>query len=94
MAALETGCRSGELLSLQWRDVREVDNVLLLPAGKTKDGEARDVPITSRLRAVLEMRRLDPAGQPFGPDAFVFGNELVERVSSRSWTQNRRHTTA
>jgi integrase len=87
VAALETGCRLGELLGLQWRDVREIDAVLLLPAKKTKTGEARDVPITSRLRGVLEMRRLDPSGRAFGPEAFVFGNELGERVGSikRAW---------
>jgi integrase len=87
VAALETGCRVGELLSLQWRDVRAVDNVLLLPAKKTKTGEARDVPITARLGAILDIRRLDPAGHPFGPDDYVFGNELGKRVSSfkRAW---------
>jgi integrase len=37
VAALETGCRLGELLGLQWRDVRDSENVLLLPARKTKD---------------------------------------------------------
>ena len=63
------------------------DNVLLLPAKKTKDGEARDVPMTSRLGAILTMRRLDLAGHPFGPDDYVFGSELGQRVGSRkkSW---------
>jgi integrase len=79
--------RVGELLRLQWRDVREVENVLLLPARKTKTGEARDVPIAARLGAILDMRRLDPAGHPFGPDDYVFGNELGERVNSfkKAW---------
>jgi integrase len=87
VAALETGCRVGELLSLQWRDVRELDNVLLLPARKTKAGAARDVPMTARLGAILDMRRLDPAGRTFGPDDYVFGNELGQRVGSfkRAW---------
>jgi integrase len=87
VAALETGCRLGELLGLQWCDVRETDNVLLLPARKTKADEARDVPITSRLRAILEMRRLDQAGRPLGPEAFVFGNEIGEPVGSikKAW---------
>jgi integrase len=58
-----------------------------LPAKKTKDGEARDVPITAPLGAVLDMRRLDPEGRSFGPEAFVFGNELGERVGSfkKAW---------
>jgi integrase len=57
IAALETGCRLGELLSLQWHQVRRDENVLLLPAHKTKTATARDVPMTSRLLSVLEMRR-------------------------------------
>src|SRR6185369_142797 len=60
IAALETGCRVGELLSLQWHQVRWDDNVLLLPAHKTKTATARDVPMTTRLLAVLNMRRHAP----------------------------------
>src|ERR1019366_2659679 len=41
-AALETGCRKGELLSLQWSQVQlEPRAELWLPAGKTKTGKAR-----------------------------------------------------
>jgi integrase len=38
--------------------------------------------MSSRLKALLEMRRTDPSGQEFGPDAFVFGNEVGEQVKS------------
>jgi integrase len=61
-AALETGCRKGELLSLQWRQIlaREV----FLPAGKTKAKKTRRIPISSVLRDVLAaagtIRRLSP----------------------------------
>lgn len=82
VTALETGCRIGELLSLQWHQVRWAENVLLLPATKTKTSEARDVPMTSRLRAVLEMRRHGPDGREHGPDAFAFGNEVGERIGT------------
>ena len=58
--ALETVCRVGELLSLQWRAVRWAQNEIILPATKTKARRVRDVPISPRLHAVLEMRRLDP----------------------------------
>jgi integrase len=80
IAACETGCRSGELLSLQWRQVRMHDQSILLMAVKTKTNTTRVIPMTSRLKAVLEFRRLDPAGEEFGPDAYVFGNEVGERV--------------
>ena len=36
---------------------------------------------------ILEMRRVDPAGQPFGQDACVFGDLTEARVKSvrRAW---------
>jgi integrase len=76
IAALETGCRKGELLSLQWSQVR---GDLFLPAGKTKAKKPRRVPISTVLAAVLATRRNDPAGDPLPPDAFVFGDELGRR---------------
>lgn len=82
VAALETGCRVGELLSLQWHQVRWTENVLLLPAGKTKTAEARDVPMTSRLRTVLEMHRHILDGREYGQEAYVFGNEVGERIGT------------
>jgi hypothetical protein len=44
-----------------------------------KTGDARVIPISSRQRAVLAMRTTDPHGQPFGPNAYVFGNQVGER---------------
>lgn len=84
-AALETGCRRGELLSLQWWQVRDLDGVnpqLDLPAAKTKTKRDRVVPISGRLKAILEMRRHDPAGELHGPQAYVFGNEIGQRSHS------------
>jgi integrase len=54
----------------------------LIEAMKSKTRTARLVPISTRLKSVLEMRRKDPAGIDFGPDAFVFGSELGEKVRS------------
>ena len=81
-AALETACRLGELLSLQWRQVRWEQNEIHLLAGKTKAKKPRYMPISHRLRAILEMRRHDPAGQELPPEAYVFGNEIGQRVRS------------
>ena len=61
VAALETGCRLGELLSLQWD---QVGADLFLPAGKTKAKKPRRVPVSTVLQAVLDGRRIDPAGAP------------------------------
>lgn len=90
IAALETGCRLGELLGLQWSDVESetgaegelIAQWLLFPATKTKTNETRRVPVTPRLNAVIAMRRLDPKGKPFKPTAYVFGNEVGEEVKS------------
>ena len=56
IGALSTGCRVGELLTLQWQDV-QVDGsgryrALILRAGKTKTGTLRVVPVGQRLAAV------------------------------------------
>ena len=82
IAALETGCRVGELLALRWRDVKWGSNVLLLLADVTKPHQARDVPMSRRLKAVLEMRRHAPDGTLHGPDRYVFGNEVGEQAKS------------
>lgn len=87
-AAIETGCRRGELLSLQWWQVRfEPKAELFLPAQKTKTKADRTIPISTRLRAILEMRRNGPEGSELPPSAHVFGNELGEPVKNfkRAW---------
>ena len=86
VAALSTGCRLGELLGLQWSQIRRDQDGLarwvVLPASKTKTHEERVLPISSNLRAELEMRRTDPRGEELPPDAYVFGNEVGEQVKS------------
>jgi integrase len=87
-AAIETGMREGEILSLQWHQVRFTPRAeLFLPAAKTKTKRDRRVPISSVLLALLRRRRNDPAGAPLGPDAYVFGDELGRRVgfNRRAW---------
>ncbi|MEP7305934.1 MAG: site-specific integrase [Acidobacteriota bacterium] len=80
-AALETGCRRGELLSLQWNQIQLTRRPeLWLPGNKTKIGKARRIPISSRLEAILRTRRLGPDDEPFPATAYVFGNELGQRV--------------
>ena len=74
VAALETGCRLGELLSLQWLQVSGAE--LFLPAGKTQAKTPRRVPLSSVLRGVLDRRRNDPAGEPLPADAYVFGDAV------------------
>jgi integrase len=76
IAALETGCRRGELLSLQWNQVLR-SGESFFPVRKTKAKKPRRVPISSVLQGVLDARRHDPAGKPLPADKFVFGDEIA-----------------
>jgi hypothetical protein len=39
------------------------------------------------LKAVFELRRVDPAGEPLADHTYVFGNEIGQRVTDvkRDW---------
>ena len=45
------------------------------------------MPISTRLRGILDMRRCGPDGQELPPTAYVFGNEVGEPVKNfkRAW---------
>ncbi len=60
---------------------------LVLPWKNTKNRRDRRIPISSRLKSILEMRRFDPAGAPLSLDSYVFGDEIGQRVKSskRAW---------
>ncbi len=91
VAAIDTGMRRGEILSLQWAQIEGLKvngrtvswapkSEIVLLAEKTKTQTHRRIPISTRLRAILEMRRIDPAGQPMPGDAFVFGTQIGTRL--------------
>ena len=82
VALLDTACRLGELLSLQWQSVSLERREMVVEGAKAKTRTSRILAISSRLSAVLEMRRQSPSGEQLGPDTYVFGNELGERVKS------------
>jgi integrase len=87
IAALETGCRRGELLSLTWRDVNLARREMTIRAERTKTGVGRVLPISARLAGILELAKTDPTGQDFGPEKFVFGDVVGGRVNDikRAW---------
>lgn len=91
VAALTTGCRLGELLSLQWSQVRRDDKGearwLVLPGAKTKTVAPRVIPVGPRLRAELEMRRHAPDGKEHPATAYIFGDETGGEVKNirRAW---------
>jgi integrase len=79
IAQLETGCRPGEVRTLQWSEVR--GNRIVILADKAKDREERTIRITSTLQTVLDARRKGPDGEPLPDAAYVFGNAVGELVS-------------
>jgi integrase len=82
IAALETGCRQGELLGLQWADVDLERGELRVRAENAKDAEERILPLSSRLKAILSMNQNDPAGEPFGGECYVFGDAVGRHVGA------------
>jgi integrase len=52
IVALETGMRCGEILSMRWEDVDFIHRRVLLR--HTKNGDSRQVPLTSRAKEVFE----------------------------------------
>ena len=87
IAALETGCRRGELLSLTWADVSMSRGLLTVRAEKAKSGKSRQIPLSPRLKAVLKMIEHDPAGNPHKPSAYVFGDGVGRQVKDpkKAW---------
>src|SRR5262249_46342844 len=53
IAALNTGMRLGEILSLTWSNVNLENGFIVITAEKSKSGRLRRIPINSVLRAVL-----------------------------------------
>jgi integrase len=59
VTALDTGMRRGELLHQQLRDIDTSRGVLYVTRSKTPEGEAREIPLTARVAALLEERGRD-----------------------------------
>jgi integrase len=53
IAALDTGMRRGEILKQRWEDVDLSRGLLFVTRSKTVEGEAREIPLTRRLYALL-----------------------------------------
>lgn len=80
-AMIETGCRPGELRTLQWSEV-QADRFVIL-AAKAKDRDERKVPIEPTLRAILDRRRIGPDGHDLPATAYVFGDDTGMEMHRR-----------
>jgi integrase len=76
LAALESGCREGELLSLLWGDVSLSRCLIRVRAENAKSGQMREIPISTGLRGVLAMIDKDPKGNDHKVTAHVFGDSV------------------
>lgn len=90
--ALETAMRRGELLALRWENIRLAERVAHLPM--TKNGNRRDVPLSSRAVEILNGLKLKTDGNvkqlPKGPVFPITANAVklgftraVERARRR-----------
>lgn len=62
LLSLHTGCRRGELLSLEWSDI-DFDRHLLTVAGdQSKNGQSRVINLNSKVYAVLRLWKRQSAG--------------------------------
>ena len=57
IAAVDTGMRRGEITQQDWQDIDWSRRLLFVSHSKTPEGEAREIPLTQRLFAVLESSR-------------------------------------
>jgi integrase len=97
--AVETAMRRSEIIALRWEHIDLKRRVAHLPA--TKNGSARDVPLSSRAVAVLQTRkeasqRPDPDGDAEEPETadlgrvFAIRNDAVTRAFERAVTRARK----
>ncbi len=80
LTLLDTALRIGELTALTFADVDLKRSALMVRAETAKTSTAREVPMTARVKAIVESRATAPDGQPHPPSAFVFGTVTGEFV--------------
>jgi len=86
--ALNTGCRKGELLGLEWRRVDLKENLFFLEGKNTKNGKRRSIPLNREAReALLGLARYRAEKCPNSPWVFVHpnGNRLQELDTAFKW---------
>ncbi|KXK06609.1 MAG: phage integrase [Acidobacteria bacterium OLB17] len=79
IAAIDTGCRQGELFKLQWRDIEFATGVITIRAFNTKTMRERSVSVTNRLRTELE----ELVKRDTSPKDLVFGIKTDVRGAFR-----------
>ena len=86
--ALNTGCRKGELLGLEWRRVDLKNNLVVLEGSNTKSGKRRSLSLNAEARlAMLGLARYRAEHCPASPWIFVRrnGERLQEIDTAFKW---------
>ena len=79
--ALNTGCRSGELLGLEWRRVDLNEALVHLEGRHTKSGKRRSIPL-NRAASVALVNRAGFRAHYCPASPWVFCNEQGERIAN------------
>lgn len=69
-----TGMRLGEVLGIRWSNVSFLDSQVRLGAGCTKNGDARNIPLTGEL---LEMLKIEREKNPTAEFVFLHDGERI-----------------
>jgi integrase len=104
LAALNTGFRRSELLSLTWQDVDVVRGNMTVQAAYAKNGERRSIPMNEELRNVLESLKtmrgaservfLNGNGEPYKLISTVFDEAVARAKITDFHFHDLRHTFA
>ena len=85
LCALHTGMRRGEILSQRFEDIDFDNRILHVTHSKTPEGEAREIPLTNRLYALLCAIR-----QHRGP-VFTYQGDPI-RIVKTTWASSLRRS--
>ena len=85
LCALDTGMRRGEILRQSWEDIDFDNRILHVTHSKTPEGEAREIPLTSRLYAMLQAHRGNR-----GP-VFTYHGDAIKIVKT-AWASSLRRS--
>jgi integrase len=83
--ALHTGMRRGEIFSQRWDDIDLDNRILHVSHSKTPEGEAREIPLTTRLYELLSAQR-----RSRGP-VFTYDGGAIKETKT-SWASSLRRS--
>jgi integrase len=85
LCALHTGMRRGEILSQRWEHIDFDNRILHVSRSKTPEGEAREIPLTSRLYELLKEQSRNR-----GP-VFTYDGDAI-KIFKTTWASSLRRS--